>query len=213
MNENIWYLDFRAVFNMKLHAFEAPIVNKSVLWNSYKGILLALTLILLTIIPLSTNKNLPSSVPSLWKNITSLKTVKSEKKCDVFRGAWVPKSEQPYYMNDTCDMMFEYQNCLKYGRPDREFLKWRWKPDECELPLFDSAQFLEIVKGKSLAFVGDSVARNHMQSLLCLLSNVSPFSKHIFSISRVKNSVFRFPIVFCICCRYLIQWMFLLNTT
>ena len=173
MSEDIWYL------NMKLHTFEAPSGNKSVLWNFHKGILLALTLILLTIIPpLSTNKNLPSSLPNIWKNTTSLKTVELEKKCDLFRGSWVPKSEQPYYTNDTCDMMFEYQNCLKFGRTDREFLKWRWKPDECELPLFDSAQFLEIVKGKSLAFVGDSVARNHMQSLLCLLSNVSSFSKH-----------------------------------
>lgn len=54
-----------------------------------------------------------------------------------------------------------------------EFLKWRWKPDGCELPLFDPVAFLEIVRGKSIAFVGDSLARNQMQSLICLLSKVS----------------------------------------
>ena len=62
---------------------------------------------------------------------------------------------------------------MKFGRPDSEFLKWRWKPTECELPPFDAVQFLGLVKGKSMAFVGDSVARNQMQSLLCLLATVS----------------------------------------
>ncbi|KAI3713101.1 hypothetical protein L1987_71672 [Smallanthus sonchifolius] len=61
---------------------------------------------------------------------------------------------------------------MKFGRADRDFLKWRWKPYDCELPVFDPVEFLEMMRGKSLAFVGDSVARNHMQSLLCLLSRV-----------------------------------------
>ncbi|GFQ06571.1 protein trichome birefringence-like 19 [Phtheirospermum japonicum] len=41
------------------------------------------------------------------------------------------------------------------------------------MPGFDPARFLELVRGKSIAFVGDSVARNHMQSLICLLSRVA----------------------------------------
>ncbi|MED6182032.1 Protein trichome birefringence-like 19 [Stylosanthes scabra] len=51
-------------------------------------------------------------------------------------------------------------------------MKWRWKPYECELPIFNPWQFLEIVKGKSMAFVGDSIGRNQMQSMICLLSRV-----------------------------------------
>ncbi|CAH9088739.1 unnamed protein product [Cuscuta epithymum] len=62
---------------------------------------------------------------------------------------------------------------MKFGRPDDGYLKWRWKPDGCELPIFDPHEFLELVRGKSLAFVGDSIARNHMQSLVCLLSRVA----------------------------------------
>ncbi|GER51376.1 protein kinase superfamily protein [Striga asiatica] len=93
-----------------------------------------------------------------------------EEECDLFSGEWVPNPEGPYYTNDTCSAIQEHQNCLKFGRPDRGFLKWRWKPDDCELPVFDPARFLELVSGKSIAFVGDSVARNHMQSLICLLS-------------------------------------------
>ncbi|CAA0814321.1 Protein trichome birefringence-like 21 [Striga hermonthica] len=79
-----------------------------------------------------------------------------EEECDLFSGEWVPNPEGPYYTNDTCNAIQEHQNCLKFGRPDREFLKWRWKPDDCELPAFDPNRFLELVSGKSIAFVGDS---------------------------------------------------------
>ncbi|KAL0430368.1 UNVERIFIED_CONTAM: protein trichome birefringence-like 19 [Sesamum radiatum] len=96
-----------------------------------------------------------------------------EEQCDMFTGEWVPNPNGPYYTNETCSAIQEHQNCIKFGRPDRGFLKWRWKPDDCELPLFDPNKFLELVRGKSIAFVGDSVARNHMQSLICLLSRVA----------------------------------------
>ncbi|CAH1413155.1 unnamed protein product [Lactuca virosa] len=97
----------------------------------------------------------------------------SNKSCDLFSGEWVENPEGPYYTNTTCWAIQEHQNCMKFGRPDQDFLKWRWKPNDCELPVLDPVQFLEMMRGKSLAFVGDSVARNHMQSLLCLLSRVA----------------------------------------
>lgn len=97
-----------------------------------------------------------------------------KEECDLFSGEWVPNNEAPYYTNETCFAIQEHQNCMKFGRPDTGFLKWKWKPDGCELPVFDPEKFFELVRGKSLAFVGDSVARNHMQSLICLLSTVSP---------------------------------------
>ncbi|GMH27179.1 hypothetical protein Nepgr_029022 [Nepenthes gracilis] len=93
-------------------------------------------------------------------------------RCDIFSGEWVPNPEAPYYTNRSCWAIHEHQNCMKYGRPDTEFMRWRWKPDGCDLPIFNPSQFLEIVRGKSLAFVGDSVGRNQMQSLICLLSRV-----------------------------------------
>lgn len=96
-----------------------------------------------------------------------------EGKCDIFSGEWVPNPDGLSYTNETCSMIQAHQDCMKFGRPDREFLNWRWKPDNCELALFDPEKFLELVRGKSIAFVGDSIARNHMQSLLCLLSRVA----------------------------------------
>jgi hypothetical protein len=111
-------------------------------------------------------------VPRAAKLVSSTPVVSVMKYCDIFRGEWVPDAEAPYYNHKTCGMIQEHQNCLKYGRPDLGFLKWRWRPSGCELPRFDPVQFLQFARHKSLAFVGDSLARNHMQSLLCLLSQV-----------------------------------------
>lgn len=98
-----------------------------------------------------------------------------EKNCDLFQGRWIPDLGGSQYTNWSCRTIPESKNCFMHGRQDRDFLNWRWKPDKCDLPRFDPKTFLEIVRGKKLAFVGDSVARNHMESLLCLLSNVSFF--------------------------------------
>ncbi|TVU28333.1 hypothetical protein EJB05_19848 [Eragrostis curvula] len=93
--------------------------------------------------------------------------------CDVTRGEWVPDTEPPYYTNLTCPFIDDLQNCMKFGKPSLEFLRWRWQPDGCDLPRFDAARFLEAMRGKSVAFVGDSLARNHFKSLLCILSKVA----------------------------------------
>ncbi|KAH7656078.1 PC-Esterase protein [Dioscorea alata] len=95
-----------------------------------------------------------------------------ELECDIWTGKWERDPEAPYYTNDTCSTIQDHQNCMKNGRPDTEFLKWRWKPDGCELPRFDPKVFFKLVQGKTVAFIGDSLARNQMQSLMCLLSRV-----------------------------------------
>ncbi|XP_004234695.2 protein trichome birefringence-like 19 [Solanum lycopersicum] len=152
-------------------------------------ILLALTLIILGIIPLH--------YTSKWYNATNLSNHESEKSstyhiedmeikimddeaCDISIGEWIPNPDGPYYTNTTCWAIHEHQNCMKYGRPDIDFLKWRWKPKGCELPIFNPFQFLDMMRNKSLAFVGDSVGRNQMQSLICLLSRaVYPIDESI----------------------------------
>ncbi|KAF0931418.1 hypothetical protein E2562_004546 [Oryza meyeriana var. granulata] len=111
--------------------------------------------------------------------------------CDIFRGEWVPAvaaaddGAAPYYTNRSCTEIQEHQNCMKYGRPDLGFLRWRWRPERCELPRFDAPAFLHLVRGRSMAFVGDSLARNHMQSLMCLLS------KYPKDVSKTTDPEFR----------------------
>lgn len=107
---------------------------------------------------------------------------KEADKCDIFSGKWIWNPEAPYYTNVTCTEIHDHQNCMKHGRPDSDYLKWRWKPNGCELPIFDPFLFLDLVRNKSLALVGDSVGRNQMQSLICLLARV-PF---LFSANSIN---------------------------
>lgn len=145
-------------------------------------LLLAIILSLLTVITLCLDTR-RSPLSSARINVGELRSMVLEKHCDIFSGEWVPNPKGPYYSNESCRLIIDQQNCMKFGRPDTEFMNWRWKPHECELPLFNPVQFLEIVRGKSLAFVGDSVGRNQMESLLCLLASVSVLIPHyhIFS--------------------------------
>ncbi|KAI8030786.1 Protein trichome birefringence-like 19 [Camellia lanceoleosa] len=195
---------------MKINTMELPSGKSTALNSSKKAILPMLTLILLTPIPLYLYNNSPfitrsvetkinSSVPLFQKNNLSLAlhspqnttndstNVKLDQKCDIFNGNWVPYPKEPYYTNETKCVIDDQQNCMKFGRPDTEFMKWRWKPDECELPLFNAVQFLELVRGKTLAFVGDSVGRNQMQSLTCLLASAA----YPVDVSEVQDTKFR----------------------
>lgn len=92
--------------------------------------------------------------------------------CNIWKGDWIPYSSEPAYTNYTCRFIQDHQNCLKNGIPDHNYLYWRWKPTDCDLPLFNAKTYLKLVSGKSWAFIGDSIARNHFQSFLCALAQV-----------------------------------------
>ncbi|XP_028551676.1 protein ALTERED XYLOGLUCAN 4-like, partial [Dendrobium catenatum] len=93
--------------------------------------------------------------------------------CDLSNGTWVRDNGSSHgYTNQTCKSLPESKNCGKYGK-NGDYVRWRWQPARCELPRFNAKEFLEISRGKRMAFVGDSVARNQADSLVCLLSEVS----------------------------------------
>ncbi|KNA23244.1 hypothetical protein SOVF_026570 isoform B [Spinacia oleracea] len=94
--------------------------------------------------------------------------------CDYTNGEWVPEKKGPLYNDTSCKTIKAGQNCLNHGRSDKGYLYWKWQPRECKLPRFDPRLFLRILEGKHLAFVGDSMARNQLESLLCMLGSVSP---------------------------------------
>ncbi|KAI4321309.1 hypothetical protein MLD38_034708 [Melastoma candidum] len=93
-------------------------------------------------------------------------------RCDIFRGRWTRHNGATYYTNSSCTAITDQLNCFKFGRPDFDFLNWRWIPYGCDLPKIDAQAFLEFVRGKSMAFVGDSIGRNQMHSLQCILAEV-----------------------------------------
>lgn len=102
----------------------------------------------------------------------SLGEEKAADSCDLFVGRWVREPKGSLYTNSTCSMLPEMKNCAKYGK-EQGYVYWRWRPDGCDLPRFDPTMFLSVVREKTMAFVGDSLGRNQMESLLCLLSQVS----------------------------------------
>ena len=157
---------------MKFRANE--VLNGKYTRATAKSVFLVPFTLLLIMLPLSLMRSSHESTPEISSVSvsSSLNNNTEVKQCNIFSGRWVHNPEAPYYSNETCHWIIDQQNCLKFGRPDREYLHWRWKPDECELPFFNATQFLNLVRGKKMAFVGDSVGRNQMQSLLCLLSHV-----------------------------------------
>lgn len=90
--------------------------------------------------------------------------------CNIFKGEWVPDPGAPRYTAETCPVIHGHYDCLRYGRPDLGFVQWRWRPARCELPRLNPARFLRMARDRSMAFVGDSLARNQMHSLVCLLA-------------------------------------------
>ncbi|KAJ8773817.1 hypothetical protein K2173_008280 [Erythroxylum novogranatense] len=97
----------------------------------------------------------------------------NEPPCDYTNGRWVHDTNGPLYNGTTCGTIKEGQNCIRHGRPDLGFLYWRWRPEQCKLPRFEPNTFLQLLRNKHLAFVGDSMARNQLESLLCLLATAS----------------------------------------
>jgi xyloglucan O-acetyltransferase len=89
---------------------------------------------------------------------------------------WAPGHARRYN-GSQCDVK-ESHDCIRNGRPDTGYLDWRWQPaggpSSCPLPAFDAGAFLSAVRGKHVAFIGDSMARNQAQSLVCLLSAAFP---------------------------------------
>ncbi|XP_062000012.1 protein trichome birefringence-like 25 [Rosa rugosa] len=114
----------------------------------------------------------PSSSPTIDFPATNITQNSENVKCDIFTGEWVPDPSGPRYTNESCPVIESHQNCMKNGRPDSAYFYWRWNPRDCELPKFNAQRFLALMRNKSWAFIGDSISRNHVQSLLCLLSQV-----------------------------------------
>jgi hypothetical protein len=55
--------------------------------------------------------------------------------CDLYRGRWVyDEARAPLYKEHGCGFLTEQVTCMRNGRRDDAYQKWRWQPDGCDLP-------------------------------------------------------------------------------
>ncbi|CAN1283747.1 Protein trichome birefringence-like 37 [Linum perenne] len=87
-------------------------------------------------------------------NVTKATT--GTKGCNLFEGRWVPDNSYPLYDSKACPFIDDEFDCLKFGRPDKQYLKYSWRPNSCSLPRFNGLDFLRRWAGKKIMFVGDS---------------------------------------------------------
>ncbi|CAN4113399.1 unnamed protein product [Withania somnifera] len=120
----------------------------------------------------SVNSSIPNVSITLSKKgevSSNVLKVVNKKECDITKGKWVFDESYPLYTNASCPYIDEGFSCETNGRLDKNYMKWRWQPQDCDIPRFNATQMLELIRGMRLVFVGDSINRNQWESMLCLL--------------------------------------------
>ncbi|KAH7658904.1 PC-Esterase protein [Dioscorea alata] len=108
-------------------------------------------------------------------------------KCDIFNGRWVRDEGKPYYPAGSCPHIDIDFNCHLNGRPDDDFLRWKWQPYGCDIPSLNATDFLERLRGKRLLFVGDSLNRNMWESLVCILRHSVNHKNKVYEASGKRQ--------------------------
>ncbi|XP_060215507.1 protein trichome birefringence-like 33 [Lycium barbarum] len=171
---------------MELPSSSLPLFRKARFYN-YLFLLLSLVVFLITYSSylLPSSPSVTSLATLIWPNPKVGKKNKdrlppfaireSEKDCNLFSGKWVwDESTRPLYEESECPYLLPQVTCQEHGRPDKDYLYWRWQPSDCLIPRFNASLMLESLRGKRMMFVGDSLNRGQFTSMVCLLHKVIP---------------------------------------
>ncbi|XP_051139438.1 protein trichome berefringence-like 7 isoform X2 [Andrographis paniculata] len=118
--------------------------------------------------------------------------------CNMFDGRWVKDERNPLYNASQCPFLEPGFDCLANGRKDEEYLKWRWKPRDCQVPRFDVLAVLEFLRGKRVVFVGDSLGRTQWESMVCMLMSGVKDKNSVYEVNgnaitkQIRHLVVRF---------------------
>lgn len=98
-----------------------------------------------------------------------------QRQCDLFRGRWMYDESYVLYLPGSCPYANIDFDCRRNGRMDSNYERWRWQPQDCDLPRFNASLMLERLRDKQLLYVGDSISRNQWESMLCLMRAAVPY--------------------------------------
>ncbi|PKA55820.1 hypothetical protein AXF42_Ash012112 [Apostasia shenzhenica] len=76
------------------------------------------------------------SISSSNRTISSIVEEVGAEACDVSDGRWVYDESYPLYSSDSCPYIDEAFSCEANGRMDRDYMKWRWQPNHCNIPRY-----------------------------------------------------------------------------
>ncbi|XP_074577643.1 protein trichome birefringence-like 14 [Curcuma longa] len=94
-----------------------------------------------------------------------------DKVCNFAKGKWVADEGRPLYSGFECKQwLSEPWACRLTQRTDFSYEKFRWKPENCDMPEFEGSNFLRRMQDKTIALVGDSLGRQQFQSLMCMVT-------------------------------------------
>ncbi|KAL1332546.1 hypothetical protein HN51_061329 [Arachis hypogaea] len=150
--------------------------------QSPASLLLHFLVLFITTLSLHSNLSFSALLLSLRHHHQHLKSERpmihaNQSNCALFVGNWVHDDSYPLYQSSSCPMIDPQFNCQLYGRPDSDYLKYRWRPLNCDLPRFNGGEFLMQMRGKTVLFVGDSLGHNQWESLICMLYTAVPQSQ------------------------------------
>ncbi|KAE9610224.1 hypothetical protein Lal_00006133 [Lupinus albus] len=112
----------------------------------------------------------PAKSPKIQYNQDVRSSSRSEV-CNYAKGRWVADSRRPLYSGFGCKQWLSPMwSCRMTQRPDFSFEGYRWQPENCDMPEFDRSMFLRKMQDKTIAFIGDSLARQQFQSLMCMVT-------------------------------------------
>ncbi|CAI7795824.1 unnamed protein product [Closterium sp. NIES-54] len=108
--------------------------------------------------------------------------------CDISRGKWVADSKLPLYTGNSCPYIRTSQNCLKQGRPDMSFQKFRWQPRGCSVKRVSPHSLAEMFRGKLVLVFGDSLSKNFAASLQCMLHAADSTAARSYRLAQKKTA-------------------------
>ncbi|PSR90237.1 Protein trichome birefringence like [Actinidia chinensis var. chinensis] len=103
--------------------------------------------------------------------------------CDIFDGSWVRDDSYPLYPSGSCPCIDEPFDCFRNGRGDNGYEKFRWQPKSCNIPRLNGRDMLDLLRGKRLVYVGDSLNRNMWESMVCTLRSSVKDKSRVFEAS------------------------------